>query len=550
MKFSNKIPYYSFLAIFFLNLVVYAQYIPTNISVDKIQKHVSYLGSDIFEGRGTGTIGGELAAKYLAQEFSKMDLIPLGSNGTYYQYIPMHGSEPKSESRLTVYDESENQTSLELLNDYILLEAGDQTFTPTPLQLIFAGHGIIAPEYDYNDYQSINVEGKIVVVIEGEPSSNDIKYFDGENPTIYSLVESKKRLAISRGASGIIIIPNLIEEPNFDWAEIRTNYLFENVQLAYSVTSNLSVLLNPNIADKLFIGSQFSLNDIFEMYINNRMMSFPLKTMISFKGDFIRRDFISSNIIGMIEGKDNELKDSYMVVSAHYDHLGIGPEVNGDSVYNGVFDNAIGVSVLLEIASAIKTENIQPKRSIIFALFTGEEKGLLGSRYYVDHSPVPLYKTIANLNIDGIASFDKFNSVVGIGSEYSNLNDFLNLASSQMGLSVTNVPPIFKNSDAFSSSDQISFAVAGVPSILILEGIDYQNISKEEGIEKFIEFSKMYYHTPQDDLSLPINYDAVLQHSEFLMQFILTVSNSTKEPEWNENSPYLNIRLRSIAEKR
>ncbi|WKZ69253.1 MAG: M28 family peptidase [Melioribacteraceae bacterium] len=547
MQLSKKITYYLF---FILVNNVFAQNPATSISIEKIQKHVSFLGSDIFEGRGTGTTGGELAAKYLAQEFSKLDIIPLGSNGTYYQYIPMHGSEPKIESRLTIYDRDENQTSLKLLNDYILLEDGDQTFTPMPLQLIFAGYGIIAPEYDYNDFQSINVEGKVVVVIEGEPTSNDFKYFDGANPTIYSLVESKKRFAISRGASGIIIIPNLIDEPNFDWAEIKTNYLFENVQLAYSVTSNLSVLLNPNIADNLFIGSQFSLNDIYDMHIKNRMMSFPLLTKISFKGVFERRDFISSNIIGMIEGKDNELKDSYMVVSAHYDHLGIGPEVNGDSVYNGVFDNAIGVSVLLEIASAIKTENIQPKRSIIFALFTGEEKGLLGSRYYVDHSPVPLYKTIANLNIDGIASFDKFNSVVGIGSEYSNLNNFLALAASQLGLSVTNVPPIFKISDAFSSSDQISFAVAGVPSILILEGIDYQNISKEKGIEKFIEFSKMYYHTPQDDLSLPINYDAVLQHSEFLMQFILAVCNSTKEPEWNENSPYLNTRLRSIAEKR
>lgn len=538
-----------------LNYISFGQEFPSiltqnKISADKIQKHISYLGSDELEGRGTGSRGGELAANYLAKEFLNYELIPIGNNNTYYQYIQMHGSTAKESSKLILYDKNDNQFLLNLSKDYILLNLGDQTYIPTPLPLIFAGYGITAPEYDYNDYQSIDVEGKIVVVLEGEPLSDNKKYFDGVNPTIYSFADAKKRLAISKGARGIIIIPSLDDNPYFDWEWINQNSAFENVQLAYAVTSNLSLLFNPQYAEKLFMDSPFSIDDIYQMHRNHRMISFPLQTKISFKGEFERRDFIASNILGMIKGSDEELNDTYIVLSAHYDHLGIGFPVDGDSIYNGVFDNAAGVAALLEIASAINSMETKPKRSIIFALFTGEEKGLLGSRYYIDHSPVLLYKTVANINIDGIASFDRFKSVVGIGSEFSTLEMFLEKTAVQNDLSVTEIPSIFKQTEAYLSSDQITFARAGIPSILIFEGLDYENISTEEGIERFIEYSTKYYHTPKDDLTLPINYEAVIQHTEFIMNFLLTLGNSEEEPEWYSYSPYLNIRLRSIAERK
>ena len=524
--------------------------ISNKISVERIQKHISYLGSDELEGRGTGTRGGDLAADYLAKEFSNYELIPLGNNNSYYQYIQLHGSTPRESSRLTLFDKNDNQYLLNLNEEYILLNLGDQTYIPTPLPLIFAGYGITAPEFDYNDYQSIDVEGKIVVVLDGEPLSDNEDYFDGVNPTIYSFADAKKRLAISKGARGIIIIPNLDDNPYFDWEWINQNSKFENVQLAYAVTSNLSLLFNPLYADKLFMGSPFSIEDIYQMHRNHRVISFPLQTKISFKGEFDRRDFIAPNILGMIKGSDEELNDTYIILSAHYDHLGIGVPVDGDSIYNGVFDNAAGVAALLEIASVISSMEKKPRRSIIFALFTGEEKGLLGSRYYIDHSPVPLYKTVANINIDGIASFDRFKSVVGIGSEYSTLEKFLESIASENDLTVSDIPSIFKQTDAYISSDQITFARAGIPSVLIFEGLDYESITTEEGIEKFIEYSTKYYHTPKDDLSLPINYEAFVQHTEFIMNFLLTLANSEEEPEWYSSSPYLNIRLRSIAERK
>lgn len=537
-----------FIILFVLSNICRAQ-INNIFSINSFKKNIEVLGSDLFEGRGTGSTGGYLAANYLAQEFAKLNLKPLGNNGTFYQYIPFHASKALRSSNLILYSNNE-QTKLELNEDYLLYKSGDQTFIPTPLELVFAGYGIISPEFDYNDYQAIETQGKIVVMLEGEPASDDPLYFDGDLPTVYSYPESKIRIAISRGASGVIIIPNPILNKFYDWNNYKRQFAFEDLTLAYSVTGNLGMLMNPETAEKLFYDSGKQLNEVFKLSSENKITSFPLSTKISFKGDFKRRDFVAPNIIGMIEGNDAELKKEYVIVSAHYDHLGIGPAVKGDSVYNGVFDNAAGVAALLEIASSISKMKTAPKRSIIFLLVTAEEKGLLGSIYYTDHPAVPLYKTAANINIDGIALFDRFKSVIGVGSKYSTLQNILETTAAKQDLTAVPIPAIFKQSEAFNRSDQIAFSNAGIPSVLVLDAPYFENLSEEEGYKKIIEYEEKIYHSPFDDLSQLINYDAAAQHINFLYQFIVDVANADESPEWNPGSPFINARLRSIAEKR
>ena len=496
-----------------------------------------------------GTKGGNSAAKYLASEFEKLGLIPAGDDNTFYQYIPMHASLPLPGSSLTLITDTK-ETRLELNADYILYKSGEQTFVPNPLPLVFVGFGIVAPEFDYNDYQSVNVENKIVVFLEGEPFSDDEKYFDGIKPSIYSLPEMKQRIAISRGASGSIMIPGIRYKDADEWNKLLNDFSFEDVTLAYAASGNLSVLINPFTAEQLFQSSEFSINDVFEMQQQNVLKSFELQTKISFRGVFRERDFTSANIIGMIKGSDEELSDSYLLISAHYDHLGIGLSVNGDSIYNGVYDNAIGVAALLEIASAFIKADLKPKRSIIFLLTAGEEKGWLGSTYYVNNPVVPLYKTIANVNIDGIALFDNFKSIVGIGREYSSLNDFLLLTSEKNNLKIEDIPEQFVQSESFTRSDQIIFAQAGIPSILISEGLDYVNLSREEGIRLFIHYSENVYHTPFDDLSQPMNFNAAEQHTKLIYDFCHLLTDSESTPEWNEGVPYNSARLRSTAERK
>ncbi len=519
------------------------------ISKQNLIRNILTLGSDEFEGRGTGERGGEKAAQYLANEFRKMNLIPVGDDSTYFQNIRMHGGKPLSSSELVFYMDSK-KTNLKLWDDYLIYFSGEQTFIPSPLELVFVGYGIVAPEYDYNDYQSINVEGKIVVFLDGEPYSDDDDYFDGSKLTIHSYVDVKQRIALSRGARGSILIPNLGNDFYTGWEKLKSEFSFEDVSLASSITNNLALLFNPESAKILFSNSGYTLSDIYNLDLKGSMKSFKMNCSISFKGEFKERNFIASNIIGMVEGNDPLLKDSFIIVSAHYDHLGIGVPVKGDSIYNGVFDNASGVAAVLELARIFSEKKNKPKRSIIFILFTGEEKGLLGSLYYTDNPVRLLYKTIANLNIDGIALFDNFKSIIGVGIEYSNLKDFLNRTAEKNNVTVSQIPEGFKNTEAFSRSDQIAFANAGIPSLLVMEAPDYVSLSKEEGLKKFITYSENIYHTPFDDLTQYMNFDAAVQHLNILYDLVFLLSNSDEKPEWNNNSPYINSRLRSIAEKR
>lgn len=537
--------------LFCLSICIYPQHshsdlLNLNKSAEQIKRHTEILSSDIFEGRGTGSTGGNLAAKYIASEFAKYGLKPVGQDNSFYQNIPMHGSFPLESSKLKLYSDSD-EVAFELQKDYLIYKSGQQTFTPVPLPLVFVGYGIVAPEFDYNDYQSVDVEGKIVVFLDGEPESDNLEYFNGEAPTIYQYPQSKQRMALSRGAAGSILIPDTQTK---NWDEIVDEFAFEDVNLAYSASNNLSLIINPDKRNLLFEKSGFSYDQILQMKKEHRLQSFELNNKLSFKGEYLQRDFIAQNVLGMIEGNNSDFKDSYLIVSAHYDHLGIGPTVKDDSIYNGTLDNAIGVAVLLELAKQFSENSNSIERSIIFIALTGEEKGLLGSNYYIDNPFVPLYKTIANINIDGIAFFRDFLTVVGVGSEFSTLEDFLSETANRMNLQVEPIPPQFKVFEAFNQSDQLSFASAGVPSILVLEGIKNKNIGEDEVLIAFIDYMVNRYHTPFDDVAQEIDYVAAAQHKDILFNLSSLLLNSENTPEWNSGAPFINARLRSIAEKR
>jgi hypothetical protein len=528
----------------------YEKNIPSELFSQKnLRDYLSFLGSDSLQGRGTGSSGEELAASFIAEKFSELGLKPSGNDNSYFQYIPLHGSLPLIESEVKINYKSETYT-LKLNKDFLLYTSGEQTFLPSASPLVFVGYGIFAPEFDYNDYQQIDVSGKIAVFIEGEPYSDDKYYFNGETPTIYSLPEAKQRIALARGAVGSILIPLEKEYSAASWIKTSNEFSFENVTLASSVNKNLSILMNPVTAKSLFMNSLFDLNDIYKMHDDKNMRSFVLNCTLSFKGLFKERDFLSPNIIGLLEGNDPSLKDNYIIISAHYDHLGIGPAVNGDSIYNGLTDNAMGMSGLLELARALSQSQPRFKKSIIFICLTAEEKGLLGSQYYISSPVVPLYKCNANINVDGLAVYDEFNSIIGIGSEYSSLKEILTETAIKRGLSLTNILAPFENWLSYYKSDQASFAHAGIPSILVYEGIDPKYKSKGDALNWFINYSQNIYHSPFDDLNQSLNINATIQHLTLLFDFISILANSEKVPEWNEDSPFLEARLRSIAEKR
>lgn len=522
---------------------------PEGVCEQRLRHHIQVLAADELQGRGTGTRGGELAARYLAGELQRLGWEPLGEDG-YRQPVPMHGATPLASSELTVHTTTE-AVQLELGEDYVLYSAGDQTLVPEPAAVVFVGYGIVAPEFDHNDYQDLDVTGSIVAFLAGEPPSDDPTFFAGSEPTVYSSTEVKQRTAISRGAVGSILLPPPRDVRHPSWAAWQREFAFEHVTLAYSVPRHLSLVLRPEVADRLLLTPNgLSVAGVYEMGRAHRLRTVSLNVALTFRGQFSERDFLAPNIVAVRHGRDPVLRDSYVVLSAHYDHLGVGPPIGGDSIYNGVVDNALGVAGVLEIARVIAQEDRPLRRSVIVLFTTGEEKGLLGSSYFVDHPPVPLVRMVANINVDGLAFFDDFHDLIGIGGELSTLGSTLEYVCRQMDLRVGSIPPFFWVSEALKLSDQYAFAEAGVPAILVSEGFTTAHHRPSEAVAYSIRWGMERYHTPFDDLDQRLDLAASAQHAEVILTFLQAVANSPMAPRWRRGTPYRYQRLLSLAEER
>ncbi len=341
---------------------------------------------------------------------------------------------------------------------------------PRPTPLVFVGYGIVAPEFDYNDYADVDVRGKVVVFLAGEPASNDPDYFAGGDPTAYSAVESKVRIALSRGAVASVLVPG----GGVEWPRLQREYAFEHLGLASSVPSHLAILLRPGVAATLFDEALFDFDQVRSMEQRQVLRSFHLPVNLMFEGEFHVRSFVAANVVGRIPGSGTKLARESVVVSAHYDHLGLGPAVSGDSIYNGVVDNAIGCAGLLELARVVTSAPEVPRRSIILLFTTAEEEGNLGARYFLDHPPVRLSLMIADINIDGLAFTETFADVVGVGAELSDLGRTLGRAAAARGLTVGEPEELALGRAAFERSEQAVFAEAGIPAILVNEGLEWR----------------------------------------------------------------------------
>jgi Zn-dependent M28 family amino/carboxypeptidase len=452
-------------------------------------------------------------------------------------------------SRLELWSLGEART-LELGADYLLRSAGSQTLIPRRVPVIFVGHGIVAPEFDYNDYQDLDVRGKVVVYLAGEPRSDDPDFFNGDEPSVYAAPETKSRIALSRGAVGSLLVPLAPAGLEAAWERSRREYAFEQLSLAYALPGHLSAILHPDVGRGLFADALYGFDQVLAMERTGGLRSFPLPVELSFEGRFRSRDVLSSNVVGALNGFVPVLKETYVVVVAHYDHLGVGPEVAGDSVYNGVVDNALGVACVLEVAAALARMDRPPRRSVIVLLTTAEESGLLGASYFLDHSPVGLDRISAAVNVDGLAFLDRFSDVFGIGGELSDLGERLRRAVRPLGLEVSPPPSEVWDHAAYSRGDQVAFARAGVPAILVNEGFQWDTVSAEEALEIALEWMATRYHSPQDDLSQPIDYEAAALHCEAVLRLVLQVANDPADPQWLPGVPYAYQRLLSLADAR
>jgi len=503
--------------------------------INRIKESSFTLASDSMLGRGNGQRGLKIAEKYIVDELNKISK----ERTAIIQKVPVIEILPTEKSELQIINML-GAKHLKLYDDYLIHSSGLMKYIPNETDLVYAGYGIFAPEFDYNDYYNLNITGKIVMIFDGAPSN----IFSQKDSAKYSVWEFKQRTALARGAAALIIIPKELKLSKDKWEYKISEYLRPEYNLVSGNNSITTIVINPIHIQDLF-DFQIPEKDALE-YLGSKKPS--INTKIIFKPKYKDRSFTISNILYEIKGKDKDKNDECIILSAHYDHLGFVKNMTPDSIFNGYQDNALGCSFLLEIARYY-SENV-PERSVLIFFTAGEEIGLLGSKYYLNNPYYPLYKTLANVNVDGIAFIDEFESIIGLGSEYSNLEVILKYVAENKSLNVDIIDNEKYEMEAFSRSDQIAFAYSGIPSILILDGMNYKNLTKEQGTQILNDYFINYYHTPYDDNNQKINWDAALQHLNVILDFADRILNSDFIPEWYPNNRFYLKRIRTEVEKR
>jgi Zn-dependent M28 family amino/carboxypeptidase len=520
------------------------------VSAEAMQRHLAVLASDALEGRAAASTGGDRAAVYLAGELDRYGVEPLGDGGEFFQHVPLVGSVPLPSSRLRLWSLGD-EIELRLGEDYLLSTTGDQTLIPRRVPMVFVGYGIVAPEHDYNDYEGLDVHDKVVVYLDGGPRARDGASLLGDAESVVTSPENKQRVALSRGAVGSVLVPWLGDDEEQGWQRLQRAYAFEHLNLAYDLPRHLSVVLRPEVAAGLFAEALYDLEQLEAMARANTMPSFYLPVELSFEGRFRTRTALAPNVVGLIQGSDPVLWDTYVVLSAHYDHLGVGTAVGGDAVYNGAVDNALGVAGVLELARVLSAQALRPSRSIVVLLTTAEEQGLLGARFFLDHTPMPRSQLVANVNVDGLAFQRAFSDVIVVGGELSSLGQTVKRASGARGLVVSPLPgPLRSRAEAFARSDQLAFAEAGVPAILINEGFSREGVSREQAVAETIQWLDRVYHTPADDLDQPLDIAAAARHAELILDVVCTVADARVAPAWKRGVSYRYRRLLEVARER
>lgn len=496
------------------------------ISADAIRAHMRFLSDPLLQGRGTGTTSYDIAARYVEAQFEALGLQPAGVKGSWYQPVPL---------RKAVLDASKSSVSLNVNGkpetlapnkDYAMSGSVLRPVDDVDAQVVYVGFGVTAPEANYDDYAGVDVKGKVVLILDGAPSR-----FSSTLRAYYSDDVVKTKNAITRGAIGILVMlsPEDQKREAWDWIVPQVEAGDWEWLAKDGVPHNSfpeihgGGLLSQSGAEKIFAGAPKTLAQVFAAADANQPQSFALPVTAHIHTVSTQMAMESSNILGVLRGSDPALRDQYVVYTAHLDHLGICPPVNGDNVCHGSLDNASGVASLLEIARAFTSLPKAPRRSILFIAQTGEEPGLLGSDYFVHFPTVPLSSIVANINIDVAPGlYYSMQDVVPLGGEHSTLSSTIELAGQQLGYTVS--PDPMPEEVQFIRSDQYSF---------VLEGI-HSTDPNVDGLKVIKTWLVTKYHTPADNMDQPLNYESGAKATKlnFLVGYAVAQQNSV--PEWNK----------------
>jgi len=510
---------------------------------DAIKAHIAFLADDLLEGRAPGTPGYDIAANYVAAQFAQYGLTPKGDQGSYLQHFGLRSARGTVESASFELESAAGAEKFAYGTEFMIFPRAGDAVDSGSASLIFVGYGIRDKQLQYDDYSGVDVKGKIVVVLRGYPSK-----FPSEAGAHLSSGLEKRKLAQQMGALGMITLwTPQIEEKVLPFAKLK-QYAMQPTMTwldpAGKPFDNFPSMLNdPQLslkgAKKLFARAGVNLDDIYAKAAANQPLPHKdLKLSARFGMSAARSDIRSSNVVGMIPGSDPQLKNEYVVFSAHLDHLGKVPEKEGDNIYNGAMDNASGVATMLEMARMFSQSGVKPKRSLLFIALTGEERGLLGSSYYASNPTVPAGTIVADVNLDmPLLTYD-FSSVVPIGAEHSSLKDNVARATRQLGLTVQPDPE--PEQTVFVRSDHYSFVKEGVPSISLDTGRSSFNKS-EDANKVWDDFLEHHYHQPNDDMQQPFNFTAAARFAQLNYNIAADIANAKSRPTWNKGDFFGNL---------
>ncbi|HTM41419.1 MAG TPA: M28 family metallopeptidase [Terriglobales bacterium] len=539
-----KITFFAFFAFAAASLAAAQQFTPADraaaeqamkqVRPDGIRAHMRFLSDDLLEGRGTGTRGYQIAAKYVASEMEAMGLQPAGVNGTWFQPVKFRGSKLMSgESSLILVRDGKEQ-ALKEGDDYETSGAVSFTDVNMDAPVVFVGYGVSAPERHYDDYAGADTRGKIVVTLYGAPAS-----FPSTERAYYSDGIVKAENAVAHGAVGMLALLSPEDQKRYPWQwitpQIRSGALrwVDEKGNPHDVFPQLKAagLLSQSGAEALFAGAPKTLDQVFAAAKASEPQAFPLPVTVKQHMVSKHADVESSNILGVLRGSDPKLRDQYVVYTAHVDHLGRCTPADGDNICHGAFDNASGVAALLEVARAFTSLPRPPRRSVLFAFVTGEEKGLLGSDYFANNPTVPKQDIVSDVNIDSAPGLlYPLKDIVPLGVEHSSLNADVQQAAKMMGYQIS--PDPMPEEVFFIRSDQYSFVRQDIPAVDVTDGL--QSSDPKLNGEKIIKtWMTTLYHTPKDNMNQPFYYDSAAQCTRLNFLIGYDVAEQAQAPVWN-----------------
>jgi Zn-dependent M28 family amino/carboxypeptidase len=509
------------------------------ITAREIDADVRFLASDLLEGRAPGTRGGQITEQYIASQLMAAGVRPAGENGTWFQKVPIDVVSTDASS-VAVRTSGKADAQLRFPDDVVVWAGSAQQQSAVSSEIVFVGYGTSAPEYQWDDFKGLDVRNKILLVLVNDPPApaTQPELFGGRAMTYYGRWTYKFEEAERQGAAGMLVIHNT-ERAGYPWSVVTGSNAREHRMLprAADAPAPLAVRgwIKDTVAVSLLQRAGLNFEQLREQAGTREFRPVPTGILMDVSLRSSVASLHSSNVVGVVQGSDAALRGEYVAYSAHWDHLGIGPAVKGDSIYNGALDNASGVADVLAIARAAARVP-PPRRSLLFVFVTAEESGLLGSAFFGQNPTVPAGSIIANVNIDGGNLLGRVRDVRVLGDTKSSLGPALAEHLRPMGIRIS--PEAHPERGGFYRSDHFSFAKVGIPSVSIGAGQEYVGRPVEWGEQQGEAYTAQRYHQPSDEYRSDFDLSGAVQLSEIALSFGTRLADAPGRPTWNADAEF------------